>query len=71
MISIKIPTPYEEIPIVVKELSNEAKRLMAELKQVRLLMKQVREHCPHTNAKSGYDEREGNWMSCDHCGKST
>lgn len=70
--SIEFPVEIERIPEERKKLSDFARGLQAQLEITHTMLRMLREQCPHPKEKSrsGYNERDGSWFQCDHCGES-
>lgn len=68
---ILFPVPFDEVPEATKVLREYIQGLQANIKIAQAILKAIYDSCPHTGAASGYNERDGNWMECQHCGLVT
>lgn len=69
--TIQFPVAYEDIPAETKKLEDFIRARNAERDVACKLLRMIQDDCPHTGAKTGYNERDGHWMNpCPHCGDS-
>jgi hypothetical protein len=69
--AVQFPVEYERIPAEVRRLTEFIRGHRAEIDIAATMLRNIREGCPHTDAKRGWNERDGDWMNpCPHCGES-